>query len=78
MTKLTGLFPAISLVPAGMVVRMMFLPRLPMLVLMFPFSKGVVTTLLFFSGWLRTDRGTVIRAGSFPVCVVTIVALTGT
>lgn len=27
-TKLTGLFPAISLVPAGMVVRMMFLPRL--------------------------------------------------
>lgn len=28
MTKLTGLFPAINFVPAGMVVRMMFLPRL--------------------------------------------------
>lgn len=27
MTKLTGLFPAISLVPAGTEVRMMFLPR---------------------------------------------------
>lgn len=27
-TKLTGLFPAMSFVPAGMVVRMMFLPRL--------------------------------------------------
>lgn len=32
MTKLTGLFPAISLVPAGMVVRMMFLPRLLILI----------------------------------------------
>lgn len=30
-TKLTGLLPAIILVPAGMVVRMMFLPRLLML-----------------------------------------------
>lgn len=27
---------------------------------------GVVTTLLVFSGWLRTDRGTVIRVGSLP------------
>lgn len=35
-------------------------------VLMLPFTKGVVTTLLLFSGWLRTDSGTVIRAGSFP------------
>lgn len=35
-------------------------------VLMLPFTKGVVTTLLLFRGWLRTDRGTVIRAGSFP------------
>lgn len=26
----------------------------------------MVTTLLLFSGWLRTERGTVIRAGSFP------------
>lgn len=34
--------------------------------LMLPFTKGVVTTLLLFSGWLRTDSGTVIRAGSFP------------
>lgn len=35
-------------------------------VLMLPFTKGVVTTLLLLSGWLRTDSGTVIRAGSFP------------
>lgn len=35
-------------------------------VLMLPFTKGVVTTLLLFSGWLRTESGTVIRAGSFP------------
>lgn len=35
-------------------------------VLMLPFTKGEVTTLLLFSGWLRTDSGTVIRAGSFP------------
>lgn len=34
--------------------------------LMLPFTKGVVTTLLLFSGWLRTESGTVIRAGSFP------------
>lgn len=35
-------------------------------VLMLPFTKGVVTTLLLFSGWLRTESGTVIRVGSFP------------
>lgn len=74
MTKLTGLFPAISFVPAGIVVRMMFLPRLLMFVLRLPFTIGVVTTLLLFSGWFRTERGTVIRAGNFPVCVVTTVA----
>lgn len=33
---------------------------------MLPLTMGVVTTLLLFSGWLRTDRGTVIRAGNFP------------
>lgn len=27
---------------------------------------GAVTTLLPFTGWLITDRGTVIRAGSLP------------
>lgn len=74
MTKLTGLFPAISFVPAGMVVRMMFLPRLLIFVFRLPLTIGVVTTLLLFSGWLRTERGTVIRAGNFPVCVVTTVA----
>lgn len=78
MTKLTGLFPAINLVPAGIVVKIMFLPRLLILVLMFPLRMGVVTTLLFFKGWLRTERGTVILVGSLPVCVVTTVALTGT
>lgn len=36
------------------------------LVLMLPLSMGVVTTLLFFKGWLRTERGTVILVGSFP------------
>lgn len=35
-------------------------------VLMFPFRIGVVITLLLFSGWLSTERGTVIRAGSLP------------
>lgn len=70
MTKLTGLFPAISFVPAGTVVRMMFLPRLLMFVFRFPLTIGVVTTLLLFRGWLRTEC-TVIRVGSFPVCVVT-------
>lgn len=35
-------------------------------VLRLPFTIGVVTTLLLFSGWLRTERGTVIRAGNFP------------
>lgn len=45
-----------------------------MFVLRLPFTMGVVTTLLLFSGWLRTERGTVIRAGNFPVCVVTTVA----
>lgn len=35
-------------------------------VLMFPFSMGVVIPLLLLSGWLRRDRGTGIRAGSFP------------
>lgn len=34
-------------------------PRLPLMM-------GAVTTLLPFMGWLMTDRGTVIRAGSFP------------
>lgn len=38
------------------------------LVFRLPLTIGVVTTLLLFSGWLRTDRGTVIRAGSFPYC----------
>lgn len=36
------------------------------LVLRLPFSIGVVTTLLLFRGWLRTERGTVILAGNFP------------
>lgn len=35
-----------------------------------PFTIGVVTTLLLFSGWLSTERGTVIRAGNFPYSVV--------
>jgi len=35
-------------------------------VLRLPFTIGVVTTLLFFRGWVRRERGTVIRAGSFP------------
>lgn len=35
-------------------------------VLMLPLTKGVVTTLLLFSGELRTESGTVIRVGSFP------------
>lgn len=39
-------------------------------VLRLPFTSGVVTTLLLFSGWLRTESGTVIRAGSFPYGVV--------
>lgn len=34
-----------------------------------PFTIGVVTTLLLFSGWLRTERGTVMRAGNFPCSV---------
>lgn len=41
-------------------------------VLRLPFTIGVVTTLLLFSGWLRTERGTVIRAGNFPCNVVTV------
>lgn len=40
-------------------------------VLMLPFTIGV-TTLLLFSGWLRTESGTVIRAGSFPCNVVKV------
>ncbi|TNN51120.1 hypothetical protein EYF80_038697 [Liparis tanakae] len=43
-TKLTGLFPAISLVPAGIVVRMMFLPRLLMLLRKERERENVVTT----------------------------------
>lgn len=38
----------------------------PYFVLMLPLTMGVVTTLLLFSGWLRTERGTVIRAGNLP------------
>lgn len=34
-------------------------PRLPLMM-------GAVTTLLPFMGWLITERGTVIRVGSFP------------
>lgn len=34
-------------------------PRLPLMM-------GAVTTLLPFIGWLITERGTVIRVGSFP------------
>ena len=41
-------------------------------VLRLPLTIGVVTTLLLFSGWLRTERGTVIRAGSFPYNVVRV------
>lgn len=33
---------------------------------MLPLTMGVVTTLLLFNGWLRTERGTVIRAGNLP------------
>lgn len=36
-------------------------------VLRLPFTIGVVITLL--RGWLRTERGTVIRAGNFPCSV---------
>jgi len=35
-------------------------------VLRLPFTRGEATTLLVFSGWLRTDRGTVILVGSLP------------
>lgn len=37
-----------------------------------PFTIGVVTTLLLFSGWLRTESGTVIRAGNLPCNVVKV------
>lgn len=53
---------------------MMFRPKLLILVFRLPFTIGVVTTLLLFSGWLRTEIGTVIRPDIFPVCVVTTVA----
>lgn len=36
------------------------------LVFRLPFTIGVVTTLLVFSGWFRTEMGTVILAGNFP------------
>lgn len=52
----------------------MFLPKLLIFVFRLPFTIGVVTTLLLFRGWLRTESGTVIRAGNFPVGVVTTVA----
>lgn len=42
-------------------------------VLRLPFTKGVVTTLLLFSGWLRTERGTVIRAGNLPCNNVNVI-----
>lgn len=58
---------------------MIFLPNPLMLAPRLPLMMGAVTTLLPFTGWLITDRGTVIRAGSLPACDVdTTVVLTGT
>lgn len=69
----------ISFVPAGMVVRIMFLPSPLRFAPMFPLRRGEVTMLFPFTGWLIMESGTLIRAGSLLVCEVeTTVVVTGT
>uniref|UniRef100_A0A2D4IQI6 Uncharacterized protein n=1 Tax=Micrurus lemniscatus lemniscatus TaxID=129467 RepID=A0A2D4IQI6_MICLE len=58
---------------------MIFRPNPLMLAPRLPLMMGAVTTFLPFTGWLMTERGTVIRVGSLPGWEVeTTVVLTGT